>query len=61
MLAKSLITAGFGKGIVVAVGPHSVAGVITEQTMKEKEPTNLQKNLNIWLNRLVMLELDALV
>ena len=40
-MAKSLITSGFGKALVVGVGPNSVAGVITEQTMTEKEPTNL--------------------
>jgi len=52
MLAKSLITHGFGKAMVVAVGPHSVAGVITEQTIKEKEPTNLQKKLENMANQI---------
>jgi magnesium-transporting ATPase (P-type) len=32
MLAKSLVTAGFGKALVIAVGPNSFAGVITEKT-----------------------------
>jgi len=32
MLAKSLVATGFGKALVVAVGPNSVAGVITEKT-----------------------------
>ena len=32
MLAKSLIDGGIGKGIVMAVGTNSVAGVITEKT-----------------------------
>ena len=45
MLAKSLVTTGFGKAMVIAVGPHSVAGIITEATMTENEPTNLQKKL----------------
>ena len=45
MLAKSLITNGFGTALVLAVGPHTVAGVITEKTMKEPEPTHLQKKL----------------
>ena len=45
MLAKSLITGGFGKAMIIGVGPHSVAGVITEQTMSENEATNLQKKL----------------
>jgi Ca2+-transporting ATPase len=33
MLAKSLIQSGFGTALVLAVGPNSVAGVITEKTM----------------------------
>jgi len=45
MLAKSEVTSGFGKAMVVGVGPHSVAGIITEATMTVKEPTNLQKKL----------------
>lgn len=32
MMAKSLICSGFGKALVVAVGPNTVAGVITEKT-----------------------------
>jgi len=35
MLAKSLVATGFGKAIVVAVGPKTVAGVITEKTQTE--------------------------
>jgi magnesium-transporting ATPase (P-type) len=43
MLAQSLIVSGFGKAIVIAVGPKTVAGVITEKTQKpESEPTLLQ-------------------
>ena len=45
MLAKSLITNGFGTALVLAVGPNSVAGVITDKTMKTPEPTHLQKKL----------------
>ena len=45
MMAKSLVTQGFGKALVVAVGKHTVAGVITEKTMSEPEPTLLQKKL----------------
>lgn len=41
MLAKSFIATGFGKGLVVAVGPKTVAGVITEKTQSENEPTLL--------------------
>jgi magnesium-transporting ATPase (P-type) len=41
LLAKSEVTEGFGKGLVVAVGQYSVAGVITKETLTEKEPTNL--------------------
>jgi len=32
MLAKSLVASGFGKAIIVSVGPNTVAGVITEKT-----------------------------
>ena len=42
MLAKSLIQTGFGKAVVMAVGPNTVAGVITEKTQAESEPTLLQ-------------------
>lgn len=40
MLAKSLITSGTGKALVVAVGLKTVAGVITEKTqVSETDPT----------------------
>lgn len=45
MLAKSLIATGFGKAIVVAVGPKTVAGVITEKTQAQSQPTLLQERL----------------
>jgi len=32
LLAKSLIQSGTGRALVLAVGPNSVAGVITEKT-----------------------------
>jgi len=32
MMAKSLVVSGFGKALVLAVGPNTVAGVITETT-----------------------------
>jgi len=32
LLAKSQVATGFGKALVMAVGPNSVAGVITEKT-----------------------------
>ena len=32
MMAKSLIQTGIGKALVLAVGPNTVAGVITEKT-----------------------------
>ena len=32
MMAKSLIQSGIGKALVLAVGPNTVAGVITETT-----------------------------
>jgi len=45
MLAKSLVCSGFGKAIVLAVGPYSVAGVITEKTQQAPQPTLLQEKL----------------
>jgi len=47
MIAKSLISSGIGKAVVLAVGPHTVAGVITEKTQKETEPTLLQEKLEV--------------
>lgn len=41
MLAKSLIQSGTGTALVLAVGPNTVAGVITEKTMSDNEPTHL--------------------
>ncbi len=37
MLAKSLVDGGIGKAIVMAVGPATVAGVITEKTQTAGE------------------------
>jgi Ca2+ transporting ATPase len=45
MMAKSLICSGFGKALVMAVGPNTVAGVITEKTQRPTEPTLLQEKL----------------
>jgi P-type Ca2+ transporter type 2C len=45
MLAKSLVSTGFGKALVVAVGPNTVAGVITEKTQTQSQPTLLQEKL----------------
>jgi magnesium-transporting ATPase (P-type) len=45
MLAKSLIETGFGRALIVAVGPNTVAGVITLKTQKPSEPTLLQQRL----------------
>lgn len=45
MMAKSLICSGFGKALVLAVGPNTVAGVITEKTQRATEPTLLQEKL----------------
>jgi magnesium-transporting ATPase (P-type) len=45
MLAKSLIQSGTGRALILAVGPYSVAGVITEKTQTVSEPTLLQKKL----------------
>ena len=46
MMAKSLVSTGFGKALVLAVGKNTVAGVITEKTMSEPEPTLLQEKLS---------------
>jgi Ca2+-transporting ATPase len=46
MVAKSLIVSGFGKGLVLAVGKRSVAGVITEKTQVANSPTLLQTKLD---------------
>ena len=32
LMAKSLVGTGFGKALVLAVGPNTVSGVITEKT-----------------------------
>jgi Ca2+-transporting ATPase len=45
MLAKSLIQSGTGRALVLAVGPNSVAGVITEKTQTKTEATLLQQKL----------------
>lgn len=52
MLAKSLITSGTGRALVLAVGPMSVAGVITTKTQTETEPTLLQKKLETIANKI---------
>ena len=51
-MAKSLITNGFCKALVVGVGDHSVAGIITKATMTENEPTILQKKLENMANQI---------
>lgn len=45
MMAKSLVTKGNGRALVVAVGRNTVAGVITEKTQQAPEPTLLQRKL----------------
>lgn len=52
MMAKSLICSGFGKALVMAVGPNTVAGVITEKTQKPSEPTLLQEKLETIANKI---------
>jgi Ca2+ transporting ATPase len=51
MLAKSLVATGFGKAIIVAVGPKTVAGVITEKTLCASQPTLLQERLETIANK----------
>jgi len=46
MVAKSLVQSGTGRALVIAVGPMTVAGVITEKTqVGGPEPTLLQQKL----------------
>lgn len=45
MLAKSLVQSGTGRALILAVGPQSVAGVITEKTQTKTEATLLQQKL----------------
>jgi len=52
MMAKSLITSGFGKAVAIAVGPKSVAGVITEKTQQAPQPTLLQEKLETIANKI---------
>ena len=51
-LAKSLVVSGTGTAVVMAVGPNTAAGKITEQTQKTNEPTHLQKKLEIIANKI---------
>lgn len=51
MLAKSLISEGSGIALVLAVGPNTVAGIITQKTLEQggegSDDTLLQKKLTI--------------
>lgn len=46
MMAKALVATGHGKGMVLAVGTKTVAGVITEKTQQAPQPTQLQLKLD---------------
>jgi magnesium-transporting ATPase (P-type) len=52
LLAKSLMQTGTGTAIVLAVGPNTSAGKITEDTQKTNEPTHLQKKLEVIANKI---------
>lgn len=52
MLAKSLIDGGVGKAIVMAVGPNTVAGVITEKVQTEGTSTLLQQKLDVMAGKI---------
>jgi magnesium-transporting ATPase (P-type) len=52
LMAKSLMSTGMCYAIVVAVGPNTVAGVITEKTQKPSEPTLLQEKLETIANKI---------
>lgn len=45
MIGKSLIKTGSGKALVLAVGDHSVSGIIEKKSSGESEPTVLQGKL----------------
>ena len=45
LMAKSLVTSGFGRGLVLAVGGNTVAGSINLKSMKRQGPTLLQEKL----------------
>jgi len=47
LLAKSLCDAGSGKAIITAVGLSTAAGIISDNDGAEKEPTDLQKKLEV--------------
>lgn len=52
MLAKSLISAGVGKAVIMAVGSSTVSGVITEKTQSEPEQTLLMKKLDVMAGKI---------
>ena len=45
LLAKSVVTMGNGRALVVAVGPNTQSGIICMATRTENEPTPLQDKL----------------
>lgn len=52
LLAKSLMQTGTGTAVVLAVGPNTSAGKITEDTQKTNEPTHLQQKLEVIANKI---------
>ena len=52
ILAKSKFQKGTGKALVIAVGPYTVAGVITEKSQVETQPTLLQQKLETIANKI---------
>ena len=52
ILAKSQFQSGSGRALVIAVGPYTVAGVITEKSTAGSEPTLLQKKLETIANKI---------
>jgi Ca2+ transporting ATPase len=52
MMAKSLVSTGFGKALVLAVGPNTVSGVITEKSQAPPQPTLLQEKLESIANKI---------
>lgn len=52
MLAKSTVSTGKGKALIMAVGTNTVAGVITEKTQTKQEPTLLMQKLEVMAGKI---------
>jgi len=61
LMAKSLVTSGFGKALVLAVGKNTIAGSISMNSMKRQGPTLLQEKLETIANKIGNLGIFAAV